>query len=194
MSYYLLLVIALPVIFGADLLLDLWLKEVPEHSVLFVRLFMVFSLSESISHPLITSMLATGKIRNYQIVVGGLQLLNLPVSWLLLKLGAVPEVTVMVAIAISQICFFARLVMLRGMIGLSARGFLRRVWLNVLGVTASALPLPLLCHLFMPSGMLNSCISMMLAMACSAVSILFMGCSASERNEIKSLIIKMFRK
>ena len=194
MSYYLLLVIALPVIFGADLLLDLWLKEVPEHSVLFVRLFMVFSLSESISHPLITSMLATGKIRNYQIVVGGLQLLNLPVSWLLLKLGAVPEVTVMVAIAISQICFFARLVMLRSMIGLSARGFLRRVWLNVLGVTAAALPLPLLCHLFMPSGMLNSCISMMLAMACSAVSILFMGCSASERNEIKSLIIKMFRK
>ncbi len=103
MSFYLLLVLALPVIFNAEYILGLWLKDVPGHSAMFVRLFLVFALSESLSSPLITGMLATGRIRNYQIVVGGLQLLNLPVSYIFLKAGCMPEVTVIVAIVLSQV-------------------------------------------------------------------------------------------
>ena len=136
MSYYLLFVLALPVLFNTGYLLDLWLKDVPSHSELFVQLFIVFTLSESLSNPLITAQLATGNIRNYQLVVGGLQLLNIPVSYLFLKSGAVPEVTVMVAVAISQICLFARLFMLRGMIGLPAGDFLKKGYLNVIAVSA----------------------------------------------------------
>ena len=134
MSYYLLFVLALPVLFNTGYLLDLWLKDVPSHSELFVQLFLIFTLSESLSNPLITAQLATGNIRNYQLVVGGLQLLNIPVSYIFLKSGAVPEVTVMVAVAISQICLFARLFMLRGMIGLPAGDFLKKVYLNVIAV------------------------------------------------------------
>ena len=104
MSFFLLFLIALPVIFNADYLLSIWLKEVPEHSSLFVQLFLIFALSESFSNPMITAMLATGNIRNYQLVVGGIQLLNLPVSYVCLRMGAIPEVTVIVAIIISQIC------------------------------------------------------------------------------------------
>ena len=97
MSFFLLFLIALPVIFNADYLLSIWLKEVPEHSSLFVQLFLIFALSESFSNPMITAMLATGNIRNYQLVVGGIQLLNLPVSYVCLRMGAIPEVTVIVA-------------------------------------------------------------------------------------------------
>ena len=97
MSFFLLFLIALPVIFNADYLLSIWLKEVPEHSSLFVQLFLIFALSESLSNPMITAMLATGNIRNYQLVVGGIQLLNLPVSYVCLRMGAIPEVTVIVA-------------------------------------------------------------------------------------------------
>ena len=61
----------------------------PEHTVLFVRLVLLFALSESLSSPLITAMLATGKIRDYQLVVGGVQMLNLPVSYYLLRLAII---------------------------------------------------------------------------------------------------------
>ncbi len=77
----------------------------PDYTVRFVQLFTLFVVSESISQPLITAMLATGDIRNYQIVVGGLKLLNLPVSYLLLKMGYSPYVTVVVAIVISGNAF-----------------------------------------------------------------------------------------
>lgn len=73
LSFYMLLLLSLPVLINTHYILELWLKTVPEHAVLFVQLVLVFAMSESISHPLITAMLATGKIRNYQLVVGGLQ-------------------------------------------------------------------------------------------------------------------------
>ena len=70
LSFYMLLLLSLPILVNTHYILELWLKIVPEHTVLFVQLVLIFTMSESISQPLITAMLATGKIRNYQIVVG----------------------------------------------------------------------------------------------------------------------------
>ncbi len=140
-SFYLLSLIAFPVLLNTDYLLALWLKEVPGHSQEFVRLALLLSLSECISNPLVTLMLATGRIRNYQMIVGGLQLLNLPVSYLVLKAGAQPQSILVVAIVISQLCLFARLVLLKGMAGLPAGRFFREVYLRVLMLLAAALPL-----------------------------------------------------
>lgn len=119
LSFYMLLLLSLPILINTHYILIIWLKLLPEHAVLFVRLILVFAMCESISNPLITAMLATGNIRNYQIVVGGLQMMNLPVSYICLRLGCMPESVLIVAIVISQCCLVARLYMLRGMIGLS---------------------------------------------------------------------------
>ena len=188
MSYYLLFIIALPVIFNAEYVLSLWLKDVPGSSASFVRLFLVFTLSESISLPLITSMQATGRIRNYQLVVGGLQLMNLPVSYLFLRAGFQPEVTVAVAIGISQICLVARLFMLRGMIGLSISEFLRRVYLNVLSVTAAAVVFPLLFSMYFADSPATFVCSVILCLISACVAIYLVGCSRDEKKALYSFI------
>lgn len=84
LSFYMLLLLSLPVIIEANSILNVWLVTVPEYTVTFVRLVLVLTLFESLSNPLVTAMLATGKIRNYQLVVGGLQMLNFPFSYMLL--------------------------------------------------------------------------------------------------------------
>ena len=190
MSYYLLFMLALPVFFNAEYILSLWLKDVPDHTVLFVRLFLLFALSESLSQPLVTAQLATGRIRNYQIVVGGLNLLNLPVSYFLLRAGAMPEITVVVAIVISQLSLAARLILLRGMISLSVRDFVRRVWLNVVAVTAAAATPVLLLEGFFPDNLSGFCLNALACVAVAGLSILFVGCKAQERREIVSMIFK----
>ena len=111
-------------------LLHLWLGIVPEHASNFTRLVLLFTMSESLASPLVTIMLATGKIKNYQLIVGGLQLLNLPISYVGLKLGFPPEVTFITAIIVSVVCEFARLIMLRKMVGLSIRKFLKDVYIK----------------------------------------------------------------
>ena len=186
MSFYLLFVISLPVLFNTEFVLQLWLKEVPEYTAVFVKLFIVLALCECISYPLVTAMLATGNIRNYQIVVGGLQLLNLPVSYALLKIGYPPEVTVVVAICISQICLAARLVMLRRMIGLSVREFLYRVYFNVLKVVVVGASVAAL----VVEGLKHDILSFLFCMILAGGACLFIGCTAQERGEIWSLLLK----
>lgn len=184
MSFYLLLVLALPVLFNTEYVMSLWLKEVPEHSVLFVQWFIVFAMSESISQPLITAMFATGNIRNYQLVVGGLQLLNLPISYLFLKAGAIPEVTVIVSVVISQISLGARLFMLERMIGLSISEFMKRVYFNVLMVAALSLVLPVAVSYVVTDGFAGFAVKVAVALLSACLSIFFIGCSGAERKEV----------
>ena len=188
MSYYLLFILALPVLFNTEYILDLWLKDVPSHSGFFVQLFLIYTLSESLSNPLITAQLATGNIRNYQLVVGGLQLLNLPASYLFLKLGAVPEVTVMVAIAVSQICLFARLYMLKGMISLPVREFIRKVYMNVIIVSAAALILPWAVNQYMPDDFWGFLARVSVCVVSAFLSVILLGLSRGERHEIVEML------
>ena len=188
MSFYLLFILSLPILFNTDFLLGLWLASVPASTSAFVKLFIIFSLSESISNPLITAMLATGRIRNYQIVVGGLQLMNLPVSFVLLKLGYAPEVTVVVAIVLSQICFAARLIMLRRMIGLSSSEYLSRVYFNILKVALTGGAVSYILTSILPEGTICSCISIFICIMVATFSSLFIGCSSFERQTMYSLL------
>ena len=79
--------------------------------------------------------LATGNIKRYQLIVGGILLLNIPVSWALLACGLGVEWVVVVAIVLSQAAMFARLFLLRGMVGLDIGLWLRDVWFCAIAVT-----------------------------------------------------------
>lgn len=196
LSYYILLLLCIPILLNTNYILVLWLKLVPEHTVLFVRLIIIFIMSESISGPLITAMLATGKIKNYQIVVGGLQMMNLPIAYLCLYLGAMPESIVLVAIVISQCCLAARLFMLRKMIGLQVGQYLRKVYFNVLSVTLVALILPALFHQYLLESFFTFLILSVLSILSTLMSCLYVGSTNEERMLVyvkaKQVISKLF--
>lgn len=195
LSFCLLLLIALPIFFNADYLLEVWLKDVPAHAASFVRLFLVFALSESLSNPMITAMLATGNIRNYQILVGGIQLMNVPVSYLCLSLGAVPEVTVVVAIVISQICLFARLAMLGRATGFPVWKFLDEVWGTALfKVLCGSLVVPILIDVVKPAGFTGFLLSAGLCVLWSGFVIWILGLTADERHWVWETVRNKFRR
>lgn len=189
LSFYMLLILSLPVLINTHYILTLWLKNVPEHTVLFVRLVLIFAMSESISGPLITAMLATGKIRNYQIVVGGLQMLNLPLSYILLRSGAIPETVLIVAIVISQCCLAARLYMLRGMIKLKIREYLKKVYFNVIIVTFIASATPFYVQTFFTENFSSFLCISFICLLCTMISIYYIGCNRKEREFVYSKLL-----
>ena len=197
LSFYMLLLLSLPILVNTHYILVIWLKLVPEHAVLFVQLILIFAMCESISNPLVTAMLATGNIRNYQIIVGGLQIMNLPISYIFLRLGYMPESVLVVAIAISQCCLAARLYMLRGLIGLSSLKYLKNVYLNVVVVTIVSVIIPLLLSLYMEESFFSFIIISLIAMLSTAATELMIGCNQKERafviakvKSIKTKIVK----
>ena len=194
LAYQLLLLLAMPVLFNTQFLLDIWLKQVPDHTVLFVQLVMVLSLVDAISYTLATAASATGKIRNYQIVIGGIQLLNLPLDYLLLRLGCGPEVVFTVAIGLSLLCLAARLALLRGMIGMSVRGFCREVLLRDLLVTLLGVVTPLLLCSLAPAGWAWSLLNCAVAVLGTAAAIYAVGLTPGERDFCKETLRKWIKK
>lgn len=188
LSYYLFMFLSIPVFFEIEKILQIWLGQVPDHTVLFARLVLVLSLAEIISNTLIVAQMATGEIRNYQIVVGGILLLNLPVSYLLLRLGMIPEITVAVAIVISQCALVARLWFLRSMIKLSVRQFLQKVYFNVLGVTAIAVLPPLICYYTLSPDYTRLFVLGTASCLSSGIAIYYIGCNKEERKLILKYI------
>ena len=126
-SFFLLMFFALPCILEADMLLALWLKEVPPYTCIFLRLSLVASLISVLSNTMMTAMLAVGDIKRYQIIVGGLGMVVFPMTWILYKLGTEPQTTYFVVIVIYIIQFCVRLYLLKGMVGLSISDFVYRV-------------------------------------------------------------------
>lgn len=192
LSFYMLLILSLPVIINAQYILQLWLGVVPEHTALFVQLILIFAMSESISSPLITAMLATGKIRNYQLIVGGLQMMNLPISYFCLKAGLIPEIVIIVAIIISQCCLAARLILLRKMIQLPVSQYLKKVYLNVIVVSTIAVLVPFLIHHYTPCNLLQFIVNCIICLISTVIVIYFIGCSKQERHLIhsKALVLR----
>ena len=90
-SFYVIFIFALPLCLETEFILNLWLKEYPNHTINFVRLILILSLSDILSNTLINLQSATGKIRDYQIVVGGTLMLNFPLSYFALKMNLPPE-------------------------------------------------------------------------------------------------------
>lgn len=193
-SFYLLLFLALPVLLNTQYILSIWLNVVPEHTVLFVQLVLVLSMCDTISNPLITVMLATGRIKNYQIIVGGLQMMNFPLSYLFLKIGAIPETVVMVAISLSLICLCARLILLHNMIQLPVTLFLKNVCGNIFLVTVLSLVIPICVRYGLPDNLFGFVASTLICLSCSTVVIYRFGCSFSERKFLKEKLLTVSAK
>ena len=190
-SYFLFMFLSIPIFFEIESILKLWLGQVPAHTVLFTRLVLILTLCEIISQTLITAQTATGKIRNYQLVVGGILLLNFPISYLLLYLGFFPEITVVVAIIISQICLVARLCFLRTMVKLPVKQFIKEVYLKAIIVTILSTALPFICYIFIQPSIIRFIIICLTSVITSAICIYFIGCNKNEQKKVINTIIKI---
>lgn len=191
-SFYIMLILALPILFETNTILTIWLKEFPEHTINFVRLIIVLTLSDILSNTLITLQTATGKIRNYQIAVGGMLMMNFPLSYLFLWLGFAPECTLLVAIAVSVACMVLRLLFLRKMAGLSMRRFLKNVYFNVISVTALSAIVPAIAYKTIPEGLPRFFSVVAISIVSSCAVIYFVGCNPNEREFLLAQIKKAF--
>lgn len=142
-SFILLYMVSLPIMLEAEVILEVWLKTVPQYTPVFLRIILVSSIIDSAAGPLMVVAQATGKVKVYQSVVGGVLLTILPVSYVVLRLGGAPYSVFLVHLVICIVAFVLRLVIVKPMIGLSVGRYFREVAGRCLAVVAVSLVLPL---------------------------------------------------
>lgn len=134
-------------------MLKLWLKEVPEYSIMFVRLAMIDILVCSLAGPLHTLMQATGSIRKYQIIVSGVLLMNLPLSYLMLKIGMSFDSTFYVSISLSSIALVIRYCLLRSYVEYSVKELVLDFTIPIVILTIVSNIVPLVIYNYMEQGL-----------------------------------------
>lgn len=112
-SYSLVWIAMLPLFLDTSFFLSLWLSNIPNHLIEFVRLFIVFQLLETLSGPLGIGIQATGKIAKYQLIISTVFLLNVPTTYLLLKLQFSPETVISVMVVSNVVALFARILIFK---------------------------------------------------------------------------------
>lgn len=108
-SFSIMFVVALPIAFNINWLLDIWLDRVPQLSNIFAVLFMVNGILNAISMPYNFTVLSSSKIRNFQIVTTLVFLLDLPITYVLFKLGMPPTTVLWVKIGVMAMMLFVRI-------------------------------------------------------------------------------------
>lgn len=126
-GFFLLAIIAIPACFEMKTILQIWLKNVPPNTVIFCQLILIATLFNQLTIGLQSAAQAIGTIKYYQIVVGSVLLLNLPIAYMLLAFKY-PAYSVIISYAgIELIAGTLRLYFVKHLGGLSIRLYLTRV-------------------------------------------------------------------
>jgi len=193
-SYYLLFTLTLPIIIETEIILKLWLRTVPEYTVIFTRLVLINILIDSISGPLMTAAQASGKIKLYQSVVGGLLILNLPFSYLCLKIGFSPEVTIYISISISIIALFLRLLIVKHLVHLQILDFIKKVILKSFIVSIISTIPPLIYSTIVNSSFFRLLIVSFFSVIITLNVIYLIGLNKNEKSYISKIVTNTYSK
>lgn len=193
-SYFLLFIIALPVMMEADFILKLWLVEVPPMAPLFTRIILIESLLSAMGNPMITSLMATGNIKWYQIVVGSSLLFIVPIAYIFLKIGFPIETALIVSALFILLGDVMRVIFCKKQLGLSLRFFSLKVVLPITVVTILSVILPGLIHYHLSEGWSRLILSTIVSCIIVAVLIYTIGLTTTERNFIITGIVSRIKR
>lgn len=195
-SFYLMILLGLPIVFQVDYLLSLWLTEVPAYTPIFVQLILLNGIIDSLSKAIKTHIKATGKVKWYMIIQGGFYLLALPVIYVFLKLGYSPVSSVLILVIFTFLGTFLRLFLVQSVAkGFSIGYFLQKVLLPAAIVGGIAAVMCFVYSKLLPTTSFGLLVVNTIVMVIiTAVFVWFIGINKSEKTYIINLVKKVLKR
>ena len=186
LGFYMMLIIVLPVFLHIDLILQLWLTEVPQYSAVFVRIMLIVGLNSTLRNPTITAIQATGDVKKFQLWEGTILLLVLPIAYMALRVFHIgPVETLCIYLCIELIAQFTRVFITYPRISLSIRLYFTKVLFPCGKVLISAI---VFCHTLISFFHVDTfCKFLLFALASflfCIISVWLFGLSKSEKNVV----------
>lgn len=186
-SYFLTLILAVPLIARTPYILEFWIKIFPPEAVLFSRLAIIYTMLVLLSNSLVTEALASGNIKELNILVGGTRLMIVPFAWLALKFTGLSYMVLVVQIVMEIVSLFFRLLTLNHITGINHIFlFSKQVLVPISAVTLISSTIAYVSNVFVPDTFIGLCIVTGVSMTTVAVTTLYIGLTDSERETIFS--------
>lgn len=194
-SFYLMTILALPVIVRAPEILQLWLKVYPDYSIEFVRLTLATSMLGVLSTSLITEILATGNLTSTTWWIGGTRLLILPLVYIAFKFGGSPIYAYYIVLVMDTLLLFVRLAILDSITGMTfMKMYIKNVFPQITAVILLSSILVFGMHYVLPVSVAGLLVFALLSVICTGVIIVALGLTQSERVVILGYVKNKFKK
>ncbi len=193
-GYYLVLILAFPIILCIEPILKLWLGIVPEHTNIFVVIMLISGLIEPMKVALINAIHATGNIKKFQLYEGSALLTVIPISYVLLKFFSIsPEMVICVYLIIQLLTQCIRVYIVLPKISMTYRYY----FINVLKPVLFTIPFSIIPFFVLPSVIEASLEKLVLYMTIGVIYILIcifmVGINQYERKSIFVLVTSRFK-
>ena len=127
LSFFLISFFSIPIIVKLPYILEIWLKNVPEYTVIFCKIILIATIINQITIGLQSGIYAKGDIKHFQFIISCLQILTLPLSLVFIKLGFPIYAITYSLIAVELIIFIARIYFAKNYIELQIYTFIKRI-------------------------------------------------------------------
>lgn len=192
-SFYMLSFLLIPLAFNIEYIFNLWLNDVPNHAIIFTLLFLTRALVNQLTTGLQSAMQATGNIKLYQTLVGGVSLLNLPISFLIYQLGYPAYYGLISFIFIEFVCCLLRLIISKKIVGLSYRLYLNEVLYKITPPFILTLSFCWIISFFFSENLLKLITVVVFSSMIYSISIYFWGFDENEKTHLNKIKTKLFR-
>ena len=193
-SYFLLMLFAIPVMLETEYVLTLWLKNVPDYTVVFLRLTIIGSMLNMLGGTGLTACFATGRIKTYSIWITSIGILVFPFTWIAFKCGLPVESTYIIFIIIYTGVNIVRLYIMKYIMHFPPILFIKKVVIPMITVTPVAIILPsLIINLMIPS-FWRLCLTIIVSLISSSIAIYYIGLTNKERNAVTKKIYEICNK
>lgn len=193
-SFFLFMYLLIPFEFCADTILSIWLKEVPSDAPLFLRLSLLCSGTMLLGNPFFTGIMATGNIKNYEIVITLSGCLVFPLTLVAYYLGAPVQICYIIYFIIYNILIWIRMYYVKKLLDFPISRFTIDVFMPIILTLFIAASLPFIVYLLMEEGFIRLLILTTISILWSSFSIYIIGLDPDERRQVKMKIVTLRQK
>lgn len=172
-----------------DYILSVWLKQVPEYTALFLRCTIIYTMIQTFAQCLYTTILASGKIRKYQIIVSSLFMLAFPFTYIFFKMGFPAEFAYVSTIICAIVCLVARLLIMQQIVPLfSSERFVKEVIIKVFIAVIPTLFVIIWFYRNAAINFLNFILQSLVIVIVCIIMISLLGLNSQEKSYFRNLI------
>lgn len=190
-SFMMMLLLSAPIYVEAPYILRVWLVEVPDFTVIFLRLVILITLVDAMKHTMVASVHASGKVKKYQLTNGIVSLTTIPIAYILLKMGNEPQIAMFVSLFIAIICHFIRIAVLHHTICFPVTEYLKNVTLRMFIIAIICIITPFYVKQLFSETFLSCILVICVSVLLTLVTSLYIGFDSTERSILLNKIIKI---
>ncbi len=180
-TWLMMYVFLVPVFVEAEMLLQLWLGQVPEMAPLFLRFAMFESLSVMSGSNLFKLIQADGHVKKYTIHAAITAGFIFPVTWIAYYMGAPVWMTYVIFIADFQVLILVRIWDIKRLMRFSARQFLKDSYMPCIIVSVTSFILPAIITYYMEQGIARFFINITVSVLWTILCCVVFGLTKNER-------------